>query len=208
VFREWKRGANGVEVAQVAFLGSVRKHACKGQKHSGVGRVVASLVVILKLRRVSGDVVDDEIGHDGGSRREGLDVVPRAETGIDLRVVDRIESGVGSVDRMKEGEQVNAAERFFQRTLEERRQVAKPTTREPIHVGDELRLVDHGYGSVAATSGMAPWTPATMAPARFAKTAIRSAAHFDARPWTNAAAKASPAPTGSATCTGTPGELT
>ena len=32
-----------------------------------------------------------------------------------------------------------------------------------------------------------------------------AAAHFDARPWTNAAAKASPAPTGSATCTGTPG---
>ena len=74
-------------------------------------------------------MVDDQIGHDGRPRRERLDVGPGAETRIDLRVVDRIEARVGAVDRMEEGQQVNAGERVLERTVEEWQQVAETSHR-------------------------------------------------------------------------------
>ena len=128
-------------------------------------------------------------------------VVPGAEPRIDLGVIDRVEARVGAVDRMEERQQVNAAERLAQRPVEQALQIAERAAGEAIDVGDELRLVLH-------RAGMAPRTAATTAPTRFAKSAIVAAGQPDARPCTNAAANASPAPTVSTTATGTPGAST
>ena len=65
------------------------------------------------------------------------------EAMIDLRVIDRIEPGVGTVDRMKEGEQVHAAEGALQRTVQQLLQIAKRAAGQPVGVGDELGLILH-----------------------------------------------------------------
>jgi hypothetical protein len=43
-------------------------------------------------------------------------------------VIDRIEAGIGAIDGMEEGQQVNAAECAFERAVEQRRQVAERAT--------------------------------------------------------------------------------
>jgi len=47
------------------------------------------------------------------------DAVPGADPGIDGGVVDRIEAGVGAVDRHEERQQVHTAEGSVQRTGEQ-----------------------------------------------------------------------------------------
>ena len=99
--------------------------------------------VVLELRRPAGHVVDDHVGHDLGPPREGRDVVPCAQAVIDLGVVDRVEAGVGAVDRMEERQHVHASERTLQRPVEQLLQVAKRAARKAIDVGDQLCLVLH-----------------------------------------------------------------
>ena len=70
-------------------------------------------------------MVDDDVGHDVGARGERGDVVPRAEPRIDLRVIDRVEAGVGAVDRMEERQHVDAAERPGERTVQQPLEVAE-----------------------------------------------------------------------------------
>ena len=64
--------------------------------------------------------------------RKRRDVVPRSETSIDLRVVDRIEARVGAIDRMEEGKQVEAAEDAGERTVEQVPQISKRSARDAI----------------------------------------------------------------------------
>ena len=52
-------------------------------------------------------------------------IVPGAQPRIDLRVVDRIEAGIGAVDRMEEREHVHAAERALQRAAKQLAQILK-----------------------------------------------------------------------------------
>jgi hypothetical protein len=88
-------------------------------------------------------VIDDHVGHDVHLRRERRDVVPRAEPRVDLRVVDRVEPGVGLVDRVEERQDVHAAERALQGALEQGLQTGERPAGEPVDVGDELRPVLH-----------------------------------------------------------------
>ena len=88
-------------------------------------------------------VVDDHVGHDVSAGGKRGDVVPRAETSIDLRVVDRIEARVGAIDRMEEGKQVEAAEDAGERTVEQVPQISKRSARDAIDVHDQLRLILH-----------------------------------------------------------------
>ena len=97
-------------------------------------------------------MIDDQIRHYWSSGRERLHVGPGAEARIDPRVVDRIEARVGSVDRIEEGQQVNAGERVFEGAVQEWHQVGKRPTRQPIHVRDELRLVGHASGLSPGTA--------------------------------------------------------
>ena len=88
-------------------------------------------------------VVDDHVGHHVSAGRKRRDVVPRAETWIDLRVVDRIEARVGAIDRMEEGKHVDAAEDAGERSVEQVPQISKRSAREAIDVRDQLRLILH-----------------------------------------------------------------
>jgi hypothetical protein len=74
--------------------------------------------VVLELRRVDGDVVDDDV-HDQVSRAtEGGEVLPGAQAGVDLGVVSRIEPGVGAVVRAEERQNVHSAEDAGERSVE------------------------------------------------------------------------------------------
>ena len=75
---------------------------------------------------------------------------------------------------------------------------SRKSARQAVDVGDQLHLVLHD----GSQRGIAPGEPATNAPTRLAKAAIRSTGHSDASPWINAAVKASPVPTGSTTSSG------
>ncbi len=84
------------------------------------------------------------------------DVVPRAQAGVDLRVIDRVEPGVGAVDRIEERQEVHAAEDAGEPAGEQGREVAKPTGCQPVDVGDQLHLVLHAMDSKRALTGGAP----------------------------------------------------
>jgi len=74
-------------------------------------------------------------------------------------VIYRIEAGVGAIDRPKEWQQMNAAEKPSQWPVKQRLELAKPAAREAIDVSDELDLVLHGRrGGDAFTDG-APFSP-------------------------------------------------
>jgi hypothetical protein len=64
-------------------------------------------------------MVDDEIGHDVRFGGERHDVVPVAEARVDARVVARIEACIGAVDRVEEGQDVNAGEEAAERPPEQ-----------------------------------------------------------------------------------------
>jgi hypothetical protein len=88
-------------------------------------------------------VIDDHVGHDLRPRRERRHVVPGAEARVDLRVVDRVEPGVGAVNRVEERQDVRATERAVQGAGEQRRQIPEPAAGQPVDVGDELGLILH-----------------------------------------------------------------
>ena len=94
-------------------------------------------------------MVDDHVGHHLGARRERGDVVPRPQPRIDLRVVDRVEPGVGAVDRMEERQHVDAAERPCSGPSSRSLQLAERPAGQAIDVGDQLRLVLHAESSAS-----------------------------------------------------------
>jgi hypothetical protein len=64
-------------------------------------------------------MVDDHVRHDVDLRRQRGHVVPGPQARVHLRVIDRIEAGVGAVDRVEERQHVHTAERTGQRSGEE-----------------------------------------------------------------------------------------
>ena len=143
VLREGQGRTRRLQHRQVRLPGAVGKHPVIGEKQAGEWRGAAARLVVQELRRVTRDVIDDDVGHDVGACGERGDVFPGAEPRIDLRVIDRVESGVRAVDRMEERQHVDAAERSGERTLEQPLQVAERAAREAVGVGDQLRLVLH-----------------------------------------------------------------
>ncbi len=146
-------------------------------------------------------VIDDHVRHDVHAFGKARDVIPRAQPRIHLRVIDGVEAGIGAVDWMEERQHVDAAERARQRRAEQPLEIVERAAGQPIDVRDELRLVLH-------RPGIAPGTLATIAPARFENSATFGAGQPVMSPCRNAAANASPAPTVSATATGTPAAST
>ena len=70
-------------------------------------------------------------------------VLPRAKAGIDLRVIDRIEPGIGAVVRIVKRKDVDPAERPGQRSGEDLPKTLQPTVTEPVRVSDQLNPVAH-----------------------------------------------------------------
>ena len=93
VLGEGKPGTRRVKRRQIRLRGAVCKYPVEREEQTGVGRRVTARVVVLELRRVTRHVIDDDIGHDVGVCGKRRDVLPRAQPGIHLRVIDRIETG-------------------------------------------------------------------------------------------------------------------
>src|SRR5213075_1502171 len=108
---EGQPGAWPVDLKQFRFAGPLGENAVVGQKHSRVGRFLAMPQEILELRRLARNVIDDKVGHHIHAFAERTHVFPRAQSRIDLSVIDRIESGVTSVYRSKEWQQVDPTEK-------------------------------------------------------------------------------------------------
>jgi hypothetical protein len=54
-------------------------------------------------------VIDNQVGHELDCFAQGAHIVPRARSRIDARVIDRIETRVGGVDGVREGQQMRAS---------------------------------------------------------------------------------------------------
>ena len=68
-------------------------------------------------------MVDDEISHHFDLFTESADVSPIAEPRVDSSVINRVEAGIGAVDRDEERQQMKTAENAFKRTAEKRLQL-------------------------------------------------------------------------------------
>ena len=95
-----------------------------------------------ELRGVCRDVVDDEVDHQHVLPRHGTHVVPRAEPGIHLGMVDRVESSVRPVERGEERQDVHPAEKACQWTVQDLAQASK-TAPEPVRISDQLDAIVH-----------------------------------------------------------------
>jgi hypothetical protein len=132
-----------MDAEQVRLGRAVGKDAARGEKHPGERRVFAVLVKVEKLRRANGDVIDDEIGHDLDVAAEGANVVPGTEPCINLRVIDGIEAGIGSVNWAEERQQMNAAKQSGERAIEKLMKFAQTAPGETIYIRSQLDLVPH-----------------------------------------------------------------
>ena len=100
---------------------------------------------ILELARLPAHVVDDRVDHDVMRLGEFGDVVPVAEPRIDLRVVDRVEAGVGAVEGREERQDVHAFVDTVETGAQDVGQRGEVAVAETIRVGDELYFVLHEF---------------------------------------------------------------
>ena len=86
-------------------------------------------------------VIHDQVGHQVPAACQFGDIVPGAESGIGLCVIDRVESRVRAVDGSEERKQMRAAEQPGERSIHQRLEFPKAAARQAIDVGYELDLV-------------------------------------------------------------------
>src|SRR4030095_2247615 len=144
VCRERQTRARTIQLKQVRFTCPLSKDCCVGQKHSRVGRCIASFVVVRELRRAAGNVIDDQICHDFRLLAKRTHVVPGAEPLIDSGVIARIEAGVRPIDGGKKRKQMHSAEYTFEWSLKEALQLPDAPSGKTVDVRDQLRLILHG----------------------------------------------------------------
>jgi hypothetical protein len=154
VCREWQTRARTIRLKQVRFTCTLSKDCGVGQKHSRVRRCVASFVVVHKLRRAAGDVIDDQIRHDFHVRAERTHVVPGAEPRIDSGVIDWIEARIGAIDGIKKRKQMYSAEYTFQWSLKEALKFPEPSSGKTVDVCDQLRLIVHDSRRVVKSDSL------------------------------------------------------
>ena len=143
VCRERQTRARTIQLKQVRFTCTLSKDCGVRQKHSRVSRCVASFVVVRKLRRAAGNVIDDQICHDLDVLAERAHVVPGADPRIDSGVIDWIEAGIGAIDGIKKREQMHSPEYIFQWSLKELLKFPEPSSGKTVDVCDQLRLIVH-----------------------------------------------------------------
>ena len=89
-------------------------------------------------------MIDDQIRHDFHLLAEPVDVIPSAQPRIDFCVIDRIEAGIGAINRIKERKQMHTGEHTFQWPLKEALKFPEPSSGKTVNVCDQLRLIPHG----------------------------------------------------------------
>src|SRR6185295_788522 len=150
-------------------------------------------------------MIHDQVRHQVFASGEFTQIAPRAQTGIGAGMIDGIESGVRSIDRVIKRQQVHASEQVGKRPIQQCTEVLKSTAGKSIHIGNELNSILQSLTtSSTVQSGIAPCRLATSAPTRFANMATSRRGQSASRPCMKAAPNASPAPTVSATSTAQP----
>ncbi len=92
-------------------------------------------------------MIDDQIGYQVDILAQFLDVCPASKTGIDLRVINGIEAGICSMNRIIEGEKMDAAKQASQWTCKASVQRLDVASAQAIYISNELHLVLHAVGS-------------------------------------------------------------
>ena len=82
--------------------GTAGEDHVSGKEHAVELRGLALLEPVLERFGFRRDMVDDEIGHDLEVLPEGTDLGPAPEPGIDLGVIDRVETRIRAIDRREE----------------------------------------------------------------------------------------------------------
>ena len=138
-----------VDAGQVLFGGAVREHGAHGEEHRIVFGLLALGQHVLELLGFPAHVVDDGVDHDVVGLGKLGDVVPAAETLVDLGVVDRVEACVGAVERGEERQDVNAVVHAVEAGAQNVGHRLDGAVAKAVGVSDELHLVFHGasFGS-------------------------------------------------------------
>ena len=120
--------------------GAAGEDHVSGEEHAVELRSLAFLEPVLERFGFRRDMVDDEIGHDLEVLPEGTDLGPAPEPGVDLGVIDRIETRIRAIDRREERQQMRTAERPAKRAAHDLTE-ADEIAGETIDVGDQLWCV-------------------------------------------------------------------
>ena len=149
VVGERQARARTVDAGEVLFGGAVREDGAHGEEHRVVLGFLALFEHVLELLGFPAHVVDDGVDHDVVGLGEFCDVVPAAETFVDLGVVDRVEACVGAVERGEERQDVNAVVHAIEASAQNVGHRLERAVAKAVGVGDELHLVFHGasFGS-------------------------------------------------------------
>ena len=86
-------------------------------------------------------MIQDQIGRKVESAAQGGQVVPVPKFRVNLRVIDRVETSIGTVNRKEKRQQVGSPEDPCKGAREQRLQLAKAAAREPVYIGDKLDVV-------------------------------------------------------------------
>ena len=148
VVERWRR----TRPIEDRLLGGARhrpaEHVERREEHRGVIGRGAAQPPVDELCGVDRDVIDDQISHHVDHGAEFGHVGPRAESGVDAGVVDRVEAGVAAVDRHVERKDVHPAECPGERAAQGASKACE-VARQSVRVGDQLRLIAHRSSAVS-----------------------------------------------------------
>ena len=144
VVGERQAWARAVNAGQILFGGAVREDGTHGQKHRVILGFLTFFKHILELLGFPAHVVDDGIDHDAVGLGKFSDVVPAAETRVDLGVVDRVEACIRTVEWGEERQDMHAVIHAVEAGAQDVGHRAKSAIAETIGVSDELHFVFHG----------------------------------------------------------------
>ena len=144
VVGERQARARTVDAGQILFGGAVREDGAHGQKHRVILGFLTFFKHVLELLGFPAHVVDDGIDHDAVGLGEFGDVVPAAETRVDLGVVDRVEACIRAVEWGEERQDMHAVIHAVEAGAQDVGHRAKSAIAETIGVSDELHFVFHG----------------------------------------------------------------
>src|SRR4030095_8287084 len=118
--REWKTRPYSMNLEEVSFGSALRKNVCVSEEEIGVARRSSMFEKVFTLRRLSRHVIHDQVGHQVFASGQVAQIAPRTQTRIGPSMVDRIETGVRSLDRVIKRQKVHAAKQAGKRSIQQR----------------------------------------------------------------------------------------
>ena len=139
---EGKAGPGPVDRQQVLLPGTVGEDRVVVQEQAGVRGLRTAFQHVPGQGAVHGDVVDDEVAAHVDDPGQPRHIRPRPHARVDLPMVRRVETRVGTVDMGVERQHVHAAEDPAQRAVEQVGQTRQVTC-QSVRVGDQLHPIGH-----------------------------------------------------------------